>query len=501
MKQETSTLKLRRLKIDTDKRAVVYVHYQNSVYKAKGFESGIRVQVKTKTNSIIAMLAVISVDYLSPNEVGVSEYVWNLLKGIDGETVSLLYPDASPSLSYIRGKIHGKRLTQVMMETIIKDIIRGQLSDVQVAAFLTACTSGRLNIDEITSLTQAMIQSGKQLTWAEKIVVDKHCVGGVPGNRTTMIVVPIVAAFGLTIPKTSSRSITSPAGTADTMEVFAPVDLDYSRMREVVQREKGCLVWGGSSALSPADDMLIAVERELDLDSREQMVASILSKKIAAGATHLLIDIPVGASAKVRSIAEAKTLKRLIQQLSKRLGLVVKVVISDGSQPVGNGIGPALEARDVWRVLNNEKTASSLLRDRALYLAGILLEFSPTVKKGQGETIARGILESGQALEKFKAICEAQGGMRTIPVAPCQYAYLSPRSGTILSVDNRRLSHLAKAAGAPFDKVAGIDLHVMIGDRVKAKDPILTIHAASTGELDYAISYLESNNTFMQFVK
>ena len=146
-----------------------------------------------------------------------------------------------------------------------------------------------------------MVKTGKILTWPSDLIVDKHCVGGLPGNRTTLIVVPIVAAFGLMIPKTSSRAITSPAGTADTMEVFAPVNLDIKTMRKVVEQENGCIVWGGSVSLSPADDLLIRIERPMDLDSEGQLVASILSKKIAAGSNHLVIDIPIGSTAKIRT--------------------------------------------------------------------------------------------------------------------------------------------------------------------------------------------------------
>lgn len=169
-----------------------------------------------------------------------------------------------------------------------------------------------------------------------------HCVGGLPGNRTTLIVVPIVAAFGLMIPKTSSRAITSPAGTADTMEVLAPVNLDIKKMKKVVEREYGCIVWGGAMSLSPADDILIHIERAIDLDSEGQLVASVLSKKIAAGSTHLVIDIPIGATAKIRSLKTAIKLKKLFDNICLKYNLTIKTIFSHGEQPVGRGIGPAL---------------------------------------------------------------------------------------------------------------------------------------------------------------
>jgi thymidine phosphorylase len=234
--------------------------------------------------------------------------------------------------------------------------------------------------DELLALVHAMAQAGTQLTWNRSIVVDKHCIGGIPGNRTSMIVVPIVAAHGLPIPKTSSRAITSPAGTADTMEVL---------MKEVVTACHGCLVWGGHVNLSPADDILISVERALSLDTREQMVASIMSKKIAAGSTHLLIDLPVGPAAKLTNATEAMRLRKLFEFVGDHFGISVEVVTTDGRQPIGNGIGPVLEAQDVMAVLANEPGAPLDLREKSLRLAAHLLEYDPELRGGAGYARAR----------------------------------------------------------------------------------------------------------------
>ena len=173
---------------------------------------------------------------------------------------------------------------------------------------MTACAGDRLDIRETIDLTAAMVEVGEKLSWGVDRVADKHCVGGLPGNRTSMIVVPIIAAAGLLIPKTSSRAITSPAGTADVMETLTRVDLDIADIRKVVEREGGCIAWGGAVRLSPADDILIGVERPLDFDSEGQLVASVLSKKIAAGSTHVVLDLPVGPTAKLRDAEAAARL-------------------------------------------------------------------------------------------------------------------------------------------------------------------------------------------------
>lgn len=497
-KPQVKALRLKQLGIETNKSTIIYVSDRCGVCKLKGFQPGIRIRIAINHRFIIATLNVIRSRILKANEAGLSEYAWELLEAKEGDEISLSYPGPLDSLGYIRGKIHGKKFNQYTIREVIKDVVTGRLSDIHISSFLSVCAGGHLNEKEMTLLAKAMVDVGKVIKWPQRMVVDKHCVGGIPGNRTTMIVVPIVAAFGLTIPKTSSRSITSSAGTADTMEILAPVDLSFNKIKDVVRREKGCIAWGGTSSLSPADDVLIKIERELDLDSRGQLVASILSKKKAAGSNYLLIDIPIGPTAKIRSKVEAKKLKSILERVGKNLGMHVKVVFTSGIQPVGYGIGPVLEARDVLNVLKNSKKAHPELRDRSLMLAGHILEFSPKVKAGAGKNIAKQILESGKAWKKFQAICKAQGGIRKLPrKAAYVYTYLAGKKGKVVSIDNRRIARLSKSAGAPFDKAAGIDLHVMVGSIVKKGQPLLTIHAESEGELDYALSYLRKNKKYL----
>jgi thymidine phosphorylase len=358
-----------------------------------------------------------------------------------------------------------------------------------------------LDTAETTALTKAMIAVGRCISWGRAPIVDKHCVGGLPGNRTTPIVVAIVAAHGLTMPKTSSRAITSPAGTADTMETLAPVMLGVEAMRRVVEREGGCIVWGGAVQLSPADDILIRVERPLDIDSEGQMVASILSKKAAAGSSHIIVDMPVGATAKVRSMEAAQSLRALMTDVGLAVGLDVRVAITDGSQPVGRGIGPALEAHDVLAVLRNEPNAPLDLRNRAANLAGQIIEFAGNVPAGMGIALAYDLLADGRAWRKFQAICEAQGGMRNPPRALHTHAVLAIAAGRVLSIDNRRLARAAKLAGAPRAPAAGLELHTPLGARVERGQPMFTLHAEAPGELAYALEYLRSQPPIIDIEK
>ncbi|MRD47909.1 thymidine phosphorylase [Caenimonas koreensis DSM 17982] len=482
-------LRLRRLGIDTYQQPVLYMHRDCPVCRSEGFEAESRVQVTHGDKSIIATLNVVTGDFLVPGEAGLSEAAWRLLDGREGDEVALNHPKPLESLGFVRAKAYGRRLTEAAMQSVVTDIAAGRYSDLQLAAFVTACAGDRLAADETVMLTRAMVDAGERIEWGGGTVMDKHCVGGLPGNRTSMIIVPIVAACGLRMPKTSSRAITSPAGTADTMETLAPVDLDVPAMRRVVEATGGCIVWGGSVRLSPADDVLIRVERPLDLDSQGQLVASILSKKAAAGSTHVLIDMPIGPTAKVRSAAAADDLSALLEFAAHAIGLNVRIARTDGLVPVGRGIGPALEARDVLAVLQNQNSAPADLVGRALALAGELLEFGGAAPAGEGLAMASQVLADGRAWRKFQDICQAQGGMRAPPVAAYVVEFESRRSGVVLGIDNRRLSRIAKLAGAPSSPCAGLDLHVAAGDFVERGQPLFAIHAQSPGEAAYALEY------------
>ncbi len=432
-------------------------------------------------------------DFLGCDEAGLSDATWRLLGIQDGDRIKARHAPPVESLGSMRGRIYGHAFDEAALHQIVADIVAGRYSAIEISAFITACAARPLSHAEICALTRAMVNTGDRLSWDAAVVGDKHSVGGLPGNRTSPIIVAICAELGLVMPKTSSRAITSPAGTADTMETLAPVALDEKAMRDVVAREGGCVVWGGSIDLSPADDILIRIERALDIDSEGQMIASVLSKKVAAGATHLVIDMPVGPTAKVRSPQAAQLLSGGLLAVASAFGLNTRIVPGDGSQPIGRGIGPALEARDVLAVLQGQEGAPQDLRARALALAGALLELSGKAGDGAGAAMAAATIDSGRAWAKFQRICEAQGGMRIPPRSTHRKDIMAMSDGIVGAIDNRRLSRLAKLAGAPEDKAAGIELHVRVGDTVARGAPLLTLHAEAAGELAYALAYADAN--------
>lgn len=486
-----SPLSLKRVGIDTYRENVAYLHRECRLYRAEGFQALSKVEVRANGARILASLNVVDdAAIVDCQQLGLSEDAFEALGVAEGHPVSVSQAEPPASIPALHRKLAGERLTREDFRHIIRDIAERRYSKIELTAFVVGCDRGELDREEVFYLSDAMSRVGRRLDWHEHPVVDKHCIGGIPGNRTSMLVVPIVAAHGLLCPKTSSRAITSPSGTADTMEVLANVDLPFDVLGEIVRTHRGCLAWGGTSELSPADDVLISVERPLSVDSPGQMVASILSKKVAAGSSHLLLDLPVGPHAKVRSMPEARQLRRLFEFVAGRMGLTLDVVITDGSQPVGRGIGPMLEARDVMRVLTNHPEAPMDLRLKALRLAGRMLEFDPDVRGGAGFGIARDILDDGRATEKMQAIIGAQGGRPfdpdNPPLAPHSFEVLAAADGVVTGIDNLKLARIARLAGAPKAAGAGVDLFRRIGDPVTRGQPLYRVHAAYRNDLTFA---------------
>jgi thymidine phosphorylase len=499
---DCTELRTRRVAIDTWRENVAYLHRDCAAVRAAGFQALSKVKVVADGHSISAVLNVVDdAAIVPPDELGLSEDAFARLGLVAGSAAKVLPAEPPASLPALRRKIDGERLSRDELRGIVQDIAQARYSKIELAAFVVATHGADLERDEVLYLTEAMIDAGQRLDWQQAVrggpVVDKHCIGGIPGNRTSMLVVPIVAAHGMLCPKTSSRAITSPAGTADTMAVLAEVELPVQRLQQIVRDTNGCLAWGGTAELSPADDILISVERPLAIDSHGQMVASILSKKIAAGSTHLVLDIPVGPTAKVRSMAQAQQLRKLFEYVALHLRLQLDVMITDGSQPIGQGIGPVLEARDVMRVLRNDPAAPADLREKSLRLAGRVIEFDPDVRGGDGWRIARDILESGRALARMQAIVDAQGRVAEPPqLGELTHEVLAAAAGRVAAIDNLLLARIARLAGAPQVPGAGVDLLRKVDDSVAAGQPLYRIHARYPADLGFARSLAQRDSGF-----
>ena len=452
-----------------------------------------RVAIKTLKKSPKEISTIINTTkgLVGKNEIAVSSELKKRLCLRVGQKVDVKLDQAPKSIVFINKKLNRKKLSSEEIDEIIKDIVDNSLSEPEIALFISAMYNQGMNMKETIFLIKAILKTGNRIAFKDEVVVDKHCIGGVSGNRTTPIVVSICAAAGLLVPKNSSKAITSAAGTADVIETVAKIEFSIKELKKIVKKTNACIVWGGALGMVPADSKIIKVEKILKIDPEAQLIASIISKKLAGGSKYILIDIPYGKTAKVDR-AKAMRLKKKFEQLGKYFNKKLKVVLTDGSQPIGNGIGPALELVDVLKVLNPEENGPKDLEKKSLFLAGKLFKMTGKAKKSKGIEMAKEILYSGKAFKKFKQIIKAQGGkLNSIHSAKFKKNILSKKSGRISEINNKKISSLARIAGCPVDKFSGLYLYFHVGDKIKKKEKILTIYSESRARLKHAVEFYE----------
>ncbi|MEA3414279.1 MAG: thymidine phosphorylase family protein [Nanoarchaeota archaeon] len=461
--------------------------------ESMGIHPGDRILIKTISKKYKQMATIIDTmeKGIKKGELGISLEIKKRVGLREGQKIRISHSQTPQSIYYIKKKLSGETLKPKEINEIIKDVVINTLSEPEIAMFISAMYKNGMNFKETTDLIDAILYSGKRLVFKNKFVVDKHCIGGVAGNRTTPLIVSICAAAGLIMPKTSSRAITSAAGTADTMEVLTNVDVSGEDVKKIVKKIGCCLTWGGSMGMVPADSKIIKVEKMLKIDPEAQLLASIMSKKLAVGSKYLLIDIPYGKNAKVTK-SKALRLKKKFEGLAKHFGIKIQVVLTSAKEPIGNGIGPALEMRDIVKILNPIKKGPLDLEKKSLYLSGILLEMTKKAKKGKGYFIAKEILDSGQAWKKFIQIIKAQGGeIKEIIPSKISKDIFAKKSGKIKKVNNKLINELSRVAGAPIDKYAGVYLYQHCSCKIEKGEKILTIYAESKARLEEALKFYE----------
>jgi putative thymidine phosphorylase len=455
-----------------------------------------RVYIKNGPDEVIAILDISKA--MKDGEIGLYHESWKKLNVARGDRrVSVEIARKPDSIAFIREKLDGKRLDAHKIEKIVKHIVHDRLSDIEITYFIAGCYINGLDDKETVDLTKSIVKNGGRLKFKSRIVVDKHCIGGVPGNRTTLITVPICAAAGLLVPKTSSRAITSPAGTADTMEVLANVSNDAKKLQKIANKIGAFISWGGGVDLAAADDRMIRLRNPMSLDPQGMLLASILAKKHSVSASHVVIDIPYGPDVKVKTAKAAEPLKKRFEKIGTMLGMKMKVVLTDGKQPIGNGIGPMLECIDVMKVLQNKPDAPKDLRKKALFIAGVALELTGKAKKGQGMKMAEQILKSGKAYDKLQQIIKAQGRKKVV-LEPGKFTadVKADRSGTVRYINNKIVSHYSRLAGAPLNIGAGLFIRKFIGDKVKKGDVLFTVHSENQSRLENTVSLIRIEDCY-----
>jgi AMP phosphorylase len=457
-----------------------------------GVLDGDRVEVINEEKKTAAQAFVTTTATMFPQgTAGVYQVTNRKLRLEGGESLEVRAVGRPASIDFIKKKMDGGKLSMEETQSIVREIVDDTLSPGEISAYLVSTYINGLDMDEIEYLTRSTVQTGEKLSFASHPIVDKHSIGGVPGNKITLLVVPIIMAAGLKCPKTSSRAITGAGGTADLMEAIAPVAFTGSELQEMTEKVGGAIVWGGATNIAPADDKIILYEYPLKIDPHGQMLASVMAKKFAVGADLVVIDIPVGRDAKVTTVEEGRKLARDFMELGDRLGMKVECALTYGETPIGHSIGVNLEVAEALSILKGGTGPESLIQKSAA-IAGIALEMAGKVQADTGTEAALDLISSGKADLMMQKVIEIQGGdpavtAEDLPPGDHSFTINAPETGYVVEMNNRALITIARAAGAPHDHGAGIRFHKKQGQHVKKGEPIFTIYADRGWRLQKAL--------------
>ncbi|MFW9781265.1 MAG: AMP phosphorylase [Candidatus Heimdallarchaeota archaeon] len=486
-------LKVKEINFETGNKKDIVLNVKDAL--ELGQKAGERIFIKNiKSRSLEDKFwtAIIQIDYsntmVEPGEIGIFLDILREKKNLKNGTVISVKPaDPPDSFKFVQKKVRGFKLSSEEINSIVSDAVSGSLSRIDLAAFITGVSINGMDNEEMTALTLAETRSG-EIFYFGMDVYDKHSTGGVPGNKVSLIIVPIVAAAGLTIPKSSTRAITSPSGTADSMEVLAPVAFTPHELNEIVSKEKACIIWGGALETAPADNILIEIERPLHMDPVGLMIPSILTKKLSLGVKKLVLDIPVGEGTKFPSIDDGKQFAYLFKEIAANVGIEAECALTLAHQPIGHAIGPAIEAREALTLLRDYSVGPNSLIEKSTDLAGMILEMSGKAPKGTGQNLAKELLSSGKAYEKMKRIIEIQGGdpnitPDNIEIGPHVKEFFANKEGYIVEVNNSIINQIAKTAGCPSSKTSGVEIIKKQGAKIKEGDIVFRIYSHSESKL------------------
>lgn len=489
-------LKLKHIPVKSFGENIAYIHRDCSFYKVDDVNKVTKLEIHKGGRTIYAFLQIIAEEgVLALDEIGLNDDAFKSLDMSEGTEVHVGLAAPSLSTSALRKKISGEILTSGEYAAIINDIAAGRYSKMDIAAFLVACSSS-MSSTELVSFTEALVAK-KILHWDEKnMVVDHHCLGGVPGNKTDLIVLAITAAYGLPIAKSCIHSLTSCSGVADTMGVMAEVNLNAAKFQKLVRANNGAIVNYEAMEETKVNHLLHDVRSQLGINQNELVMASILAMMISTGVSHLVLDIPVGPHARIHSTNEAIRIRKQVEYIGDMLGLSIDVVTTDGSEPIGNGIGAVLEARDVMKILRNKEDAPADLREKSLFLAGRVLEFDAQLRGGQGYAVAKEILESGRAFEAFQKIVNAQGAKEVPSVGAYVREVVAPYDGVVKTINNDIISKIGIYAGATQCLGSGVDLQKKSGDRVHAGEVLYTIYSCNSADFDVVSQLVEHDSGY-----
>jgi len=398
-------------------------------------------------------------------------------------------------------KKNGQKLTKDEYRWVIESLMDKSIHDYQMSAFLMACFLNELDVEETAYLTDAMLYSGKTLTFEGSSVVDKHSTGGI-GDKASFILAPIASACGIKVPMIAGRGLGFTGGTVDKVESIPGfrTNIDLNEFKKLLEKNNIVLI-GQTEEIAPADKMIYALrDVTATIDSIPLITASIMSKKLAEGANGVVMDIKLGSGAFMRKKSDAKKLAKSIIRTAKRFDRDAVALITDMNQPLGNCVGNAIEIRESIQTLKNEgpkdlTELSLALAANMIHIGGVEKSYPKALKR------AKEALKSGAAYKEFEKMIEAQGGdlsyirnPEKLTLASCVTEVKAPSAGYIKKFQNDEIGLLLTDLGGgrktKTDKIdfqVGFEFEKKIGDKLKAGDTILKIyhHKEQQDTVDY----------------
>lgn len=484
-------LALKHIPVSSFDENIAYLNKDCSIYKIDNIKSLTRVEIHGGKTPVYAFLQIVEGNKIvKPNELGLNSEAFEKIGSPEGTKVSLSLATPAPSLAAVKRKVLGNVLSAKDYAMIVEDIANKRYSNADIAAFLVAVGSF-FTPSEVVDFTE-VLAGQKVLEWErEDIVVDYACIDEPVGGKTDLLTAAIVAAYGLPMPKIVFQSSNIGSSLINAMKVFAGVDLSLDDLKKQVWEKRAAVVSADMLDICPADKIITQIERQSGIYTMERNVASMIANKIAAGVTHLLVDIPVGVRAKIKNTSEAMRLRKLIEYVCDICNVKVDIAITDGSEPLGNGIGAVLEARDVMKILKNEDDAPEDLKEKSLFVAGRILEFDDKLRGGQGYLVARELLRTGKALEAWEQIVAAQGEREQEMLGHLTRDVVARKAGKVKRINANLMNKIAILAGAGQYFGAGIEMLKKCGDTVASGDVLYRIYSCNSNDFSLALNMLE----------
>lgn len=440
--------------------------------------------------------------YVDHDEVWITKDVREKYKISAGEKVSISYTSTSTkAMDALKKAIKWGKLNYNETHSIMKDISENRFTDTLITYYSSLGFFKKATDKELFEMAKAMWETGEMLHF-DGVVADKHCMWWVPGNETTMIMIPLLSSLGIKMPKTFSKSITTPAATGECVNVLMDISFSKKQIENLVKKNNCCLVRWGWLDLAPADEKLIKVAYPLSMQSYSRTVVSIMAKKYAMGINHSLIDIPVWPTAKVPDKKTARRLKKRYEYVGKKLGMKVCVEITDAKEPIWAWVGPNLQVREVLRVLQQHELRPLDLQTKALHLSAKVIELVGMAKGKKAYELAYQQLKSGKAWKKMQEIIKAQWWKNPniksedLKLAKFKKEVKAEKDGTIRAIDLKLVNLVTRTLGSPVEEEAGLYLTNKLGDKVKKNEILYVMYANDEWKIQMALDLLKGKKMY-----